>query len=184
LTEVAGLFSGLDVPWWIAGGHALDLFAGRCWRSHADIDVLLLRRDQLAAQEALRGWEWWAADPPGELRPWQPGERLPESVHDIWCRPAVDQPWRIQVMLDESDGEDWVSRRDLRIRRPLGTIGHTAAGIPFLAPEIQLFYKAKDPRPKDKADVAVILPLLDERQRAWLDMTLVTFADDPDGCQS
>ena len=56
--EVAGLFA--DVPWWcVAGGHAIELAVGRPLRPHSDIDVLLLRRDQLAAQHALAGWEWW-----------------------------------------------------------------------------------------------------------------------------
>ena len=43
--------------------------AGRAVRGHSDIDVLLLRRDQLAVQQALPGWQWQAADPSGSLRP-------------------------------------------------------------------------------------------------------------------
>ncbi|MGW4972881.1 nucleotidyltransferase domain-containing protein, partial [Streptomyces albidoflavus] len=74
VTEVAALFAPLCEPWWIAGGYAVELAVGRAFRGHADIDVLLLREDQLAAQRALAGWEWWAADPPGTLRPWEAGE--------------------------------------------------------------------------------------------------------------
>jgi hypothetical protein len=104
---------------------------GRPVRDHADIDVLMLRRDQLAVQQALPGWQWQAADPPGSLRPWPPGERLPAGVHDIWCRPGPGESWRIQVMLDESSGRDWVSRRDERIRRPITSIGLvTSAAFP------------------------------------------------------
>ncbi|MFC7466871.1 nucleotidyltransferase domain-containing protein [Actinomadura keratinilytica] len=79
VTEVASLFSPLCEPWWIAGGYAVELAVGRAFRAHADIDVLLLREDQLAAQRALAGWEWWAADPPGALRPWAAARS---------CRPA------------------------------------------------------------------------------------------------
>lgn len=166
--EVARLFSVLDVPWWLAGGHAIELAAGRELRPHSDIDVLLLRRDQLAVQKALAGWEWWAADPPGTLRPWAPRETLPAGVHDIWCRPA-GRAWRVQVMLDESDGEDWVSRRDARVRRPIAELGRVSPdGIPYLAPEVQLFYKAQQPRAKDEIDFAAALPLLSSAQRAWL----------------
>ncbi|WP_232836957.1 nucleotidyltransferase domain-containing protein [Lentzea terrae] len=46
--EVAGLFTG--VQWWVAGGYAIELAVGRPLRPHSDIDVLLLRRDQLAVQ--------------------------------------------------------------------------------------------------------------------------------------
>ncbi len=167
--EVAEVFGGCRAPWWIAGGYAIELAAGRPLRSHGDIDVLLLRRDQLAIQRALPGWQWHAADPPGSLRPWRPAEQLPDGVHDIWCRPGPDEPWQVQFMLDESADGDWVSRRDARVRRPIASLGFvTAAGIPCLAPEIQLFYKAKGMRAKDETDFTAALPLLTPRQREWL----------------
>jgi hypothetical protein len=168
-SQVSQLFAALGAPWWFAGGYAIELAVGHRFREHADIDVLLLRRDQLNAQQVLAGWEWWAADPPGTLRRWLPGETLPVGVDDIWCRPTADQPWRIQLMLDESCGEDWVSRRNPDLRLPVSSLGCTSKeGFPYLAPEIQLFYKAKNPRPKDNADFAAVLPLLDTRQRHWL----------------
>jgi hypothetical protein len=171
--EVARIFSRGQARWWIAGGYAIELAAGRPFREHGDIDVLILRSDQLAVQRALAGWQWHAADPPGTLRPWQPGEQLPAGVHDIWCRPGPEQPWRIQVMLDESCQDDWVSRRDQRIRRPVASLGSVSAdGIPYLVPEIQLFYKANQRRPKDEIDFSVALPLLSQSQRQWLDDAL------------
>jgi hypothetical protein len=175
LPEVAAIFAPATVPWWIAGGYALELAAGRRLREHEDIDVLLLRRDQLAAQEALAGWQWWAADPPGTLRPWHAGEVLPVGIHDIWCRPGEHDPWRIQVMLEESAGADWVSRRNQRIRRPIASVGLISVdGIPYLTPEIQLFYKAKNSRPKDEADFDAVLPLLTDDQRRWLHDAIVS----------
>lgn len=182
LAEVAELFSGCDAPWWVAGGYAIELAAGRVLREHADVDVLLLRRDQVVAQEVLSGWEWWAADPPGALRPWAAGETLPVDVHDVWCRPAGDRSWRIQLMLDESSmSDDWVSRRNPEIRRPLALIGDVSeSGVPYLLPEIQLFYKAKDPRPKDNADFAAIRPLLTGAQWSWLCEAInTTYGDHP-----
>ena len=175
--EVARLFAPLSlltprVPWWIAGGYAIELAVGRSLREHGDVDVLLLRPDQLAAQRVLDGWDLWAADPPGTLRPWLRGEILPPSVHDIWCRPTPSSPWRIQLMLDSADGADWVSRRSPAsgvIRRPVSSIGSVSPdGIAFLAPEIQLFYKAQSPRPKDEQDFAFALPHLSPGQRRWL----------------
>ncbi|MGW4527700.1 nucleotidyltransferase domain-containing protein [Amycolatopsis sp. NPDC004378] len=77
------------MPWWLAGGFALELAAGRSWRPHGDVDVLVPRRDQLGVQRALAGWEWWAADPPGTLRPGAAGELLGPAVHDVWCRPSA-----------------------------------------------------------------------------------------------
>jgi hypothetical protein len=175
--EVAGMFGRMTAPWWIAGGWAIELFLGRPVRSHADIDILLLRRDQHWVHELLPGWDIQAADPPGSLRPWPAGETLPAEVHDIWCREHPGGPWRLQFMLDVTDGEDWVSRRDARIRRPVASLGlRTEDGLPILAPEIQLFYKAKGLRPKDSVDFEAALPHLDTAARHWLDSALAMTA--------
>ncbi|MGW7682467.1 nucleotidyltransferase domain-containing protein [Kribbella sp. NPDC054772] len=175
--SVTGLFGRLTTPWWIAGGYAIELLAGRPLRPHGDIDVLLLRRDQQIVHEVLDGWDIQAADPPGTLRPWPAGEWLPFGIQDIWCREHPDGPWRIQVMLDEADGGEWTSRRDARIHRPVASLGiRTDRGIPVLAPEVQLFYKSKRKLPKDEIDFAAVLPLLDSEARRWLDESLALTA--------
>ncbi len=82
-SDVSRMFRGAAFPWWMAGGWAIDLFVGRQTRRHADTDVLVLRRDQLAAQSLLAagaGWELYAADPPGVLRAWRRGEWLPRLL--------------------------------------------------------------------------------------------------------
>ncbi|WP_086839807.1 nucleotidyltransferase domain-containing protein [Amycolatopsis kentuckyensis] len=173
LPEVAELFSRVRAPWWIAGGYAIELAVGRAFREHADVDVLLLRRDQLAIQEALPTWEWWAADPPGTLRPWARGEVLGDDIDDVWCRPSAAAPWRIQCMLDKAEGTEWVSRRNPAVRREIASLGGVSAdGIPYLAPEVQLFAKAHGTRPKDELDFAAALPVLDAAQRRWLAQAL------------
>jgi hypothetical protein len=171
IDEVVTLFAASPAPWWIAGGYAIELFTG-IHRPHGDIDVLMLHRDQAAVRQVLDGWDCWVADPPGTgtLRPWPVNERLPAHLHDVWCRPAPDEPWRIQVMLDDASGDEWVSRRHPGVRRSIAAIGVLSErGVPYLAPEIQLFYKAKNPRPKDEWDVAAALPLLSRAARSWLD---------------
>ncbi|WIX99181.1 amino acid transporter [Amycolatopsis mongoliensis] len=166
--EARSWFEPAGTPWWIAGGFALELVAGRSWRTHGDLDVLVLRRDQLVVQEALAGREWWAADPPGTLRPWAAGEILGPAVHDVRCRPSGSSPWRVQVMLDETDGDEWVSRRSPAVRRPVAGLGVTVGGIPCLRPEIQLFWKAGSPREKDEEDFREVAGSLGPAQRSWL----------------
>lgn len=163
------------MPWWIAGGYAIELFVGGTVRDHGDIDVLLLRRHQHLIHDALPGWDIQAADPPGQLRSWPAGESLPEWVHGIWCRESPVGPWRLQVMLDPSDDVYWYSHRDQRIHRAVADVGRVSPeGLPYLAPEIQLFYKAKPANQpdKDEVDFAAALPLLDSAQRRWLDQAL------------
>lgn len=173
LADAVHLLAPLRTPWWIAGGYAVELAVGRAFRDHGDIDVLLLRRDQLAVQRILPDGQWWAADPPGTLRPWLPGEILPQEVHDIWCRPGTGAPWRVQFMLDDAEDGDWVFRRDPRIRLPLERLGRVSGdGVPYLAPEVQLLYKARSRRPKDDQDFEAALPVLGEDGRAWLTETI------------
>jgi hypothetical protein len=168
-SDVVDLFSRVRTPWWIAGGYAIELAVGHAFREHTDVDVLVLRRDQLAFQEALSSWECWAADPPGTLRPWRRGEILSREVHDVWCRSAASAPWRIQIMLDEAEDGEWASRRNSSVRRAVSRLGtFSEGGVPYLLPDVQLFYKAGEPRPKDEQDFAAALPILDDAQRRWL----------------
>lgn len=171
--EVIQLMAGFERRWWFAGGYALEAFAGRSWRDHDDIDLCVFREDAPALREHLAAWSPHAADPPGHLRPWPPGEILPASVHDIWVRADDDGPWRFQVMIDESfdageDGRAWIYRRDPRIARRESTLTFAREGARWLAPEVQLLYKAKGLRRKDEHDFAEVLPLLEGAQTIWL----------------
>jgi hypothetical protein len=52
-------------------------------------------------------------------------------------------------------------------------------GLLFLAPEIQLFYKAKAPRPKDWLDFTKVLPQLTNAQMTWLrDAIVLAYGED------
>jgi hypothetical protein len=42
------------------------------------------------------------------------------------------------------------------------------AGVPFLAPQVQLYYKAGSLRPKDLIDFDTALPVLSPLERSWL----------------
>ncbi|GHO87374.1 nucleotidyltransferase domain-containing protein [Dictyobacter formicarum] len=175
--EVAQLFAAVTVPWWIAGGWALDLFVGEQTREHDDIDVQFLRRDQQAVRSIFGDWDMQEAHPGSSLtwpfRTWELTRPLPREVHDIWCRPTPTAPWALQLMVADSATGRWLFRRDERIHRPLTIIGcRSADGFPYIAPEIQLLYKAKALRSKDEADFDRVLPYLDTARRHWLQQAL------------
>ena len=176
--EVAEFFSTLTFPWWIACGWALDLFLGGKTREHEDIDVLFLRRDQHEIRAQLQGWDVQEAHPellPGSwpFQEWKQDAPLSASVHDMWCRPTKSDPWALQLMVIDTSGDHWIFRRTAQIRGSLSTLGRvTRDGIPYLAPEIQLLYKAKSPRPKDEADFTRTLLVLDGKSRHWLAQSL------------
>jgi hypothetical protein len=168
---VAALLAPVDAPWWIAGGQAIDLWLGRTTRAHLDLDVQVLRRDQERFRVHLAGWELASAHE-GALTPWTHGD-VPDAANAVWCRPAGASAWSFELLLAPADGDRWVFRRDARISRPLADVGVTvAAAIPVVAPEIQLLFKAKRARPRDEADLANVLPVLDDTRRAWLAASL------------
>jgi hypothetical protein len=172
--EVLAVLRGVGVPWWFGGGLALEAFVGTPWRDHGDVDVGFFRDDQAALREHLRAWDVRCADPPGTLRPWEVGKSLRARVHDVWVREGPDAPWRFQLMVDEHDGDEWVFRRDARIRRPVATLTWSRSDARHLAPDVQLLYKAKGLRPKDHEDFRRTLPHLDALQRGWLHTALAT----------
>ena len=169
VVQVGRLFAGLTVPWWVAGGQAIDLFVGYQTRPHGDTDVLIRRGDQLVVQAHLAGWDLHRATYPG-LTSWQTGVYLDSPLNDIWCRRSPDAPWSLQLMLLDTQGDEWVFKRDRTIGGPLTKIGRqTSSGIPYLAPEIQLLYKAKsETLDKDQADFEVAAPHLTKRASRWL----------------
>jgi hypothetical protein len=77
---LAQLLSDLTIPWWIAGGYAIELFSGKEIRDHNDIDIAILRKDQHVFQEYLSDWDLHKTNQPG-LKPWPEGEYLEQGVN-------------------------------------------------------------------------------------------------------
>jgi uncharacterized protein (DUF952 family) len=177
---------GCRVPWWVAGGWALELHAaagpGARIRPHADLEISILRRDQRALFDHLARWQLCAVVRSGVLENWD-GRVLPADVHQIWARcgapvpPHPDRfasdPTMLDVLLEEAEGDSWRFRRQPSIARPLVELGaHTARGVPYICPEVALLYKAKHLRFKDQRDFDVSAPGLDATARAWLAVAL------------
>jgi hypothetical protein len=80
----------------------------------------------------------------------------------------------MEVLLDASEQDLWMFRRNTEIRRPLlAVVRRNPHGVPYLAPEVQLLYKARSMRPKDQADFECVAPRLDAAARAWLRESLL-----------
>jgi hypothetical protein len=175
LEEVKRLFGAVAAPWWIAGGRALDMFLGHETRKHADIEVAVLRRDQKVFLEALGKWDVQIAHD-GELTPLKAGDLISKPEHhEIWARETPDGPWRLELLLEESDGKRWSYRRNDRVGLNVADLGRRDAyGIEFIRPEVALLYKSASPRPVDETDFLYVLPRLDVAQRGWLCGALYT----------
>ena len=164
LDEVAGALVSVRVPWAVAGGWAIDLHLGRVTRQHDDVEIAVSRDDVDAVLACLSELDWFAV---GDGRAWPIADAPPE-LHQTWGRDRSGR-WRLDVFQEPWDGDEWVCRRDPRIRRPLAdAIELSPGGIPYLAPEIVLLFKAKAAREKDEADFALTLPSLTPDRVTWL----------------
>jgi hypothetical protein len=171
--EGTELLAALRKPWWVAGGWALDLFLGKVSRAHEDLDIGILRKDAETVVAALPAWEFFEARE-GVLSRLAEGDAPREEVNSLWCKRAEAEKWELEFMLDGSNGEFWVFRRDPRISRPLSrAIRRNPQGIAYLAPEIQLLYKARATRAKDQADFDHVVPHLAREARTWLRESLI-----------
>ena len=170
--DAAEWFANVSVPWWIAGGWAIDLFLDRETRAHKDLDVGVLRRDVGAVLGSIQGWEVFEAKDRALTRL---SHTTPRSdVNSLWCRKLGTQRWKVELMLDEAEGDLWIYRRHPGVRRTLeGLVYQSSDSIPYLAPEVQLLYKAKQARPQDELDFEAVVPNLSAEARNWLYQSLV-----------
>ena len=165
--QVAELFRAPSARWWIAGGRAAR--AGAPDRHHEDIDVAVRIDDLDGLRKDLSDWHLWEANS-GTLRPLLPGDHLTEGCEQLWARRNAQHPWQLDLVLDRSGEDEWVFKRDARIRVKWERALHTVNGIKYLRPEIALLHKAHLDRPKDKADLAAAR--LDPDAWDWLAETL------------
>ena len=165
--EVTRRLAHIDAPWCIVGGWALDLWRGTQTREHHDIEVAVPRAGFAAIREVLdKDCVLYAAGG-GTLRRLAPADPFPRDKHQCWIR--EDDVWRLDVMQEPGDAATWIFRRDARLTAPRAQmLRHTAAGIPYLAPEAVLLFKAKGARDKDEADFTAAAPDLDAEARLWL----------------
>lgn len=174
---IAGIFSDFPAPWGFCGGWAVDLFLDRPVRHHKDVDIAILRRDQTALQHLLTeaGWTLDVAYK-GELTPWSTGDILALPKHGIWARHTSFQPSFLEVLLNEAEHNRFLFRRNPRLSLPLEQIFlPTRSGLPVLAPEIVLLYKAGEvERPENTSDMEALFPALDSQQRNWLVEAITT----------
>ncbi len=166
--EATERLAGVVADWAVVGGWAIDLYLGRQTREHEDLEIAIPRSQFPVMRRALAQFALHAVGD-GEVRLLPPGEETPREKHQNWVLDVAAQAWRMDVMLEPGDAETWVFRRDERITAPRSRmIARTADGAPYLRPEGALLYKAKGQRRKDEADLASVLPALDDDARAWL----------------
>ena len=176
--EIRERFATVSIPWWVAGGLAIDLFLGWETRHHADIDIEMFRSDREVLFDVFPGWDLRLMSG-GDLTRFDSGQDLAPEVFGVWGRPSMDDPWAVEFMLADGDMTEWRFRRDNAIALPgEQLLRRTVDGVPYCTPEVQLLYKAKMARPKDDIDFARCLHRLTYSQRGWLADAIATSEPD------
>lgn len=164
--EAARRLSAVMAPWYVAGGWALEEYRGGQSREHGDLEIGVPAgrfgeiRAALAAldMEVIGDGMSWPIDSPAF-----------STHHQTWVSDPATGSYLLDVFREPHDGDIWICRRDDAIRLPFRQImSHSQDGVPYMAPQIVLLFKAKHGQPKDEADFAGVVPLLTPEARGWL----------------
>lgn len=169
LRSVVELLRRAAVPeFWIAGGCAIDLYLQRSTREHHDMDIALTQ-SLTAAQEYTIG------------EVYQLEERFVknEEAADGWTERYLTGIPRSRHLFPRLDlfiicvtEGVWNFRNNSAIRRPIELIGQNLDGVPFIAPEVVLLYKATRRNSADDADFVTACSRLNSEPRRWLAQNL------------
>ncbi len=167
VAEVSTRLRGAREPWCVAGGVALDLWLGRDTRPHGDLEIVLPRASFAGLRYRFAGLPLFCVHD-GVLQPLRDNLVPPDQVHQVWVLDPQIQRWRVDLMLEPGTAATWVFRRDERVHGARSELTGRRNGVPYLAPQCVLLFKAKACRPKDEQDLTSCLPHLDAEQRRWL----------------
>jgi hypothetical protein len=168
--QAAAALAGVAAPWAVAGGWALDLWLGGQTREHEDLEIAVPTAcfPEIQVRVESLGLKLFAIDE-GEVIALAPGEAPGRRTHQTWVMDPGVNGWRMDIFREPGDARTWVYRRTGDLSLPRASAGgRTAAGIPYVAPQIVLLFKAKAMRDKDQADFAAVAPRLSDEARAWL----------------
>jgi len=165
--DITQLLAEVTVPWYVAGGWSIDLFLGRQTREHGDLEIAVPASVFAAIRAALADYEF---DVVGSGRRWPLDSPAFRVMHQTWARERDTGVYRVDVFREPERDAAWVCRRDESISLPYeDLVRRTVDGIPYLAPEVALLFKAKRAdEPKNQADFAITADVLDDDAAGWL----------------
>ena len=120
---------------------------------------------------------YWAIKPEYLPQVLQKIDRLPGEVYTYQARKWLVQREIefIELELDSRNQGDYIARENPRVARPLAKAILYRDGIPYLAPEVILFFKTDRyssesayAKPRTEADFKALMPVLSEESKQWL----------------
>jgi len=168
--QAALALEGVSAPWAVAGGWALDLWLGAQTREHEDLEIAVptvFFSEIQARLEALGLKVFDIVD--GQPVALAPGETPHARMHQTWVMDPGVNGWRMDIFREPGDAQTWIYRRTGKLSAPRAWANaRTSSGIPYVAPQVVLLFKAKAKRDKDQADFSMVAPRLSSEARTWL----------------
>ena len=200
LTQATDFLRPAPFTWAVCGGYALDLFHGRSLRSHGDVDICTMEPDRAAILPFMlqQGWCVYEFRGQGKVRPLditstsEKGRNLMCFTPDcqlVRFYPCEDEgllyheflhddaaPFNyIEFLFNQTSGTHYMFDASKAVERELSHAILKRNGIPYLAPELVLLYKASNPNEeKHKFDFLQTYPLLTQEQQSWFTQSLAT----------
>src|SRR5436309_2225633 len=100
--EAARRLRGLDAPWYVAAGWAIDLFLGAERREHDDLELGVPAARFAEVVPALAGLELHVVGP-GTAVPLDEAGVLLDTHHQTWALDRQANVWRLDVFREPSD---------------------------------------------------------------------------------
>ncbi|WP_419871406.1 nucleotidyltransferase domain-containing protein [Candidatus Pristimantibacillus sp. PTI5] len=184
--------------WSICGGVAIDIFLGKQNRIHKDVDVAVFWEDRISIIELMlsSGWRVFQACGGGVVDELHGKQDVPFEKRNLFCftpnegriklESIGDERYRfglekleqsdftyVEFLFNERDIRDFYLPGETKIKRELNkAILSSSDKIPYLAPEIVLFYKSSYLDGSDAVDhnrdFDVSLPCFNSEQKRWL----------------
>jgi hypothetical protein len=153
----------------LAGGVALEVHLGEAWRPHGDIDIAL--RSGTPTLSALARDDHqspvWRAEFIEWIQETARGLLVPFAFASMPEGPTIE----IRAVAAPRLGWSWSRRPDISVLWRNAVL-RTAAGLPYLAPELVMLMKSVRRIRRDDVDAQYVLPKLNEarrlRLRSWL----------------
>lgn len=161
----ATVMNAFTRPWCIAGGWAIDLWLNRATRDHGDVEIAILREDQIALRDFMTEAKFDIITSRGPVR-WRDRQMLMLPVHQLRVH---HQAHDLKILLDEHHRGQWVYRNDWRVKMPIDQWSARGAfGVPVIAPEISLLYKSANVSDRDNLDLRSAMEAMRPAQLLWL----------------
>ena len=193
LDELNAFMAECGFPWAVCGGFALDLFLDKSFRTHGDMDLCVFEnhREAIKTYALGKGWQVYEFRGQGKVRPLEdgmisdPGRNLMcvkdgcDIVKFYPCEEAgmlyhqffhtgMKEFHYLEFLYNNVCANYLVLDQRNELRRELSKSILYHNGIPYLAPEIVLLYKASDSENSAyQLDFSETYPCLNEEQKAW-----------------